>query len=72
MVHGHLGDPLGRSGNLLGQELDSRAVQEVFQDHDGEMLIVQADSGASQRYSQRVTNSDTGATCAKSVRNPHC
>lgn len=61
LVHGHLGDPLGRSGNLLGPELDSRAIQEVFHDHDGEMLIVQPDTGGgSQRYSQSIADLDTG------------
>jgi hypothetical protein len=42
LIHGNLGDPLGRSGNLLGPELDSESVGQVFRDHDSEMLIVQA------------------------------
>jgi len=40
LIHGHLGDPLGRAGNLLGDEFARSTVQQVFRDHDGEMLIV--------------------------------
>ena len=46
LVHGHLGDPMGRSGNLLGPQYDQSAIQEVFSDHDAEMLIVHPDPAA--------------------------
>ena len=38
LIHGHLGDPLGRAGTVL--DLGHTSVQQVFSDHDGEMLIV--------------------------------
>lgn len=46
LVHGHLGDPMGRSGNMLGPQFDQSAIQEVFTDHDAEMLIVHPDLAA--------------------------
>lgn len=34
---------MGRSGNMLGPQFDQSAIQEVFTDHDAEMLIVHPD-----------------------------
>ena len=54
LIHGHLGDPMGRSGNLLGPEFDRSSIQEVFSDHDAEMLIVQPDSTGRARSWRRA------------------
>lgn len=46
LVHSHLGDPLGQSGSMLGPQFDQSAIQEVFNDHDAEILIVHPDLAA--------------------------
>lgn len=65
LVHGHLGDPMGRSGNMLGPQFDQSAIQEVFTDHDAEMLIVHPDLEARASGWRRPTaNAVPAATSA--------
>jgi hypothetical protein len=53
---------MGRSGNLLGPQYDRSSIQEVFTDHDAEMLIVQPDPSARGRAWRRTTAAPAGAT----------
>ena len=64
LIHGHLGDPMGRSGNLLGPEFDRSSIQEVFSDHDAEMLIVQPDPTARGRGYRRAAPPAASAASA--------
>lgn len=73
LVHGHLGDPMGRSGNMLGPQYDQSAIQEVFTDHDAEMLIVHPDLAARAngwRRSTAVTTVPAATSAPQTDREP--
>lgn len=52
---------MGRSGNMLGPQYDQSAIQEVFTDHDAEMLIVHPDLAARASGWRRPTTSTNAA-----------
>lgn len=69
LIHGHLGDPLGRAGNLLGDEFARSTVQQVFRDHDGEMLIVRPNPDSDSTRAVMGTSAHLGRSL-RSVEEP--